>query len=119
MRAELHHRLPLDPTADEDLTERSRVKETDLGSLLTISEGNNPTLAVTTITYVSICARRWPMIISHATACNFLLNGFLFSEVGLNVIVCIALQWLLVPTRARHAQAMLELVAPQLQIGSG
>jgi hypothetical protein len=59
------------------------------------------------------------MIISHATACNFLLNGFLFSEVSLDVIVCIALQWLLVPTRARHAQAMLEFVAPQLQIGSG
>jgi hypothetical protein len=59
------------------------------------------------------------MIIRHATACNFLLNSFLFFEVGLDVIICIALQWLLVPTRARHAQAMLELVAPQLQIGSG
>ena len=59
------------------------------------------------------------MITRHATPCNFLLNSFLFFEVGLDVIICIALQWLLVPTSARHAQAMLELVAPQLQIGSG
>jgi hypothetical protein len=59
------------------------------------------------------------MIIRHAPACNFLLDSFLFFEVGLDVIICVALQWLLVPIRARHAQAMLELVAPQLQIGSG
>ena len=59
------------------------------------------------------------MIIRHATACNFLLDSFLFCEVGLDVLICVALQWLLVPTRARHAQAMLERVAPQLQIGSG
>jgi hypothetical protein len=59
------------------------------------------------------------MIIRHATACNFLLNSFLFFKVGLDVIIRVALQWLFVPTRASHAQAMLELVAPQLQIGSG
>ena len=59
------------------------------------------------------------MIIRHATARNFLLNSLLFCEVGLDIIVCIVLQLLLVPTRARHAQAMLERVAPQLQIGSG
>ena len=59
------------------------------------------------------------MIIRYATACNFLFNSFLFFEVVIDVIIYVALQWLLVPTRARHAQAMLEFVTPQLQIGSG
>ena len=59
------------------------------------------------------------MIIRHAAACNFLLNSFLFFEVVLDVVIRVALPRLLVPTRARHAQAMLEVVAPQLQIGSG
>ena len=76
-------------------------------------------LAVTMIMYVSVCHRRWPVIIRHATACNFSLDGFLFFEIVPDVIICVALQHLLVPTRARHAQAMLEFVAPQLQIGSG
>src|SRR6476646_8550810 len=48
---------------------------------------------------------------------NLLRDSFLSFGVGLDVIIGVALQWLLVPIRARHAQAMLELVAPQLQIG--
>ena len=59
------------------------------------------------------------MIIRHATACNFSLDSFLFFEIVPDVIICVALPHLLVPTRVRHAQAMLEFVAPQLQIGSG
>jgi hypothetical protein len=59
------------------------------------------------------------MIIRHVTACNFSLDGFLFFEVGLDVIIGVALPLSLVPTRARHAQAIHEFVAPQLQIGSG
>jgi hypothetical protein len=59
------------------------------------------------------------VIIRHATACNFPLDSFLFFEVSLDIIIRVALPRLLVPTRARHAQAMLEFVAPQLQIGSG
>ena len=59
------------------------------------------------------------MIIRHATACNFSLDGFLFFEVVLDVIIGVALPRLLVRTRARHAQTIIEFVAPQLQIGSG
>lgn len=59
------------------------------------------------------------MIIRHATACNFSLDGFLFREVAIDVIIGVALQRLLVPIHARHAQAIHEFVAPQLQIGSG
>jgi hypothetical protein len=43
----------------------------------------------------------------------------LLVEIFLDIIVCVALQRLFVPTGACHAQAMLEFVAPQLQIGSG
>ena len=86
---------------------------------LRISQGSNPTLAVTMIMYVSVCHRRWPVIIRHATACNFSLDGFLFCEVVLDLIIGVALPRSLVPTPARHTQAMLEVVAPQLQIGSG
>ena len=84
-----------------------------------ISKGSNPTLAVTMIMYVSVWNRRWPVIIRHATACNFSLDGFLFFEVGLDVTIGVALPRSLVPTHARHAQAIIEFVAPQLQIGSG
>ena len=76
-------------------------------------------MAVTMIMCVSVWLRRWPMIIRHVTACNFSLDGFLFFEVGLDVIIGVALPLSLVPTRARHAQAIVEFVAPQLQIGSG
>ena len=68
---------------------------------------------------VSVCHRRWPVIIRHATARNFSLDGFLFFEVVLGLIIGVILPGLFVPTHARHAQAMLEFVAPQLQIGSG
>src|SRR5262249_54097601 len=87
--------------------------------ILPISEVNNPTLAVTMIMYVSICHGRWRVISGHATTCNFSLDRFLFFEVGPNVIVGVALHRLLVPTHARHAQAIHQFVAPQLQIGSG
>ena len=50
------------------------------------------------IMYVSVCHRRWPVIIRHATACNFSLDrfpfsldGFLFFEVVLDVIIGVAL----------------------------
>jgi hypothetical protein len=59
------------------------------------------------------------VIIRHVTACNFSLDGFLFFEISLNLAVGGALQRLLVPTHALHAQAMFEVVAPELQIGSG
>jgi hypothetical protein len=59
------------------------------------------------------------VIIRHATACNFSLDGFLFFEVGPDVIISVALHRLLVRTHARHAQAIHEFVSPQLQIGSG
>jgi hypothetical protein len=85
---------------------------------LPISKRNNPTLAVTMIMYVSVCHRSWPVIIRHATACNFSLDGFLFFDVGLDFIIGVALPLSLVPTHVRHAQAILEFVAPQLQIGS-
>ena len=88
-------------------------------SLLPISKGNNPTLAVTMIMYVSVCSRRWPVIIRHATACNFALDGFLFCEIGIDIIMDVALPRLLVPIPACHAQAIIEFVAPQFQIGSG
>ena len=86
---------------------------------LRISQGSNPTLAVTMIMYVSVCHRRWQVIIRHATARNFSLDGFLFFEVVLDLIIGVALPRSLVPTPARHTQAMLEVVAPQLQIRSG
>ena len=76
-------------------------------------------LAVTMIMYVSVCHRRWPVIIRHATACNFSLDGFLFFEVVLGLIIGVALPRSLVPTHARHAQAIIEFVAPQFQVGSG
>ena len=59
------------------------------------------------------------MIIRHATTCNFSLDGFLFVEVGLDVIIGVALPRSVVSIHARHAQAIHEFVAPQLQIGSG
>jgi hypothetical protein len=59
------------------------------------------------------------VISCHATARNFSLDGFLFFEVGPDAIIGIALPRLLIPTHARHAQAIHEFVAPQLQIGSG
>jgi hypothetical protein len=40
-------------------------------------------------------------------------------EVGGDVIMGVALPRFVVPARARHAQAIHEFVAPQLQIGSG
>ena len=76
-------------------------------------------LAVTMIIYVSVCHRMWPVIIRHATACNFSLNGFLFCEVVLDVIIGVALPRSLVPPHACHAQAIIEFVTPQFQIGSG
>ena len=76
-------------------------------------------LAVTMIIYVSVCHRRWPVIIRHATARNFSLDGFLFFEVVLDVIIGVALPRPLVPTHARHAQAIVEFVTSELQIGSG
>ena len=78
-------------------------------------------LAVTMIMimYVSVCHPRWPVIIRHATACNFPLDGFLFFEVVLDVIIGVALPRSLVPTHARHAQAIHKFVASQLQIGRG
>jgi len=84
-----------------------------------ISKGSDPTLAVTMIMYVSVCHPRRPVIIRHAAACNFSLDGFLFLEVVPDIIIGVALPELLVPTHARPAQAILEFVAPQLQIGSG
>ncbi len=45
---------------------------------------------MTMIMCVSVCRRRWPVIIRHATACNFSLDGFLFFEVGLDVIIGVA-----------------------------
>ena len=69
-------------------------------------------MAVTMMIYVSVRHRRWPVIIRHATACNFLLDGFLFFEVGLDVIIGVALPRSLVPIHARHAQAIIEFVAP-------
>jgi len=87
--------------------------------VLPISKGSNPAFAVTTIMHVSVCHRRRPVIIRHATACNFSLDGFHFFKVVLDVIIGVALQRSLVPTQARHAQAIHEFVAPQLQIGSG
>lgn len=71
------------------------------------------------IVYVLVGHPRWPVIIRHATACNFSLDGFLFFEVGLDVIIGVALQRLLVPTHAGRAQAIRDFIAPQLQIGSG
>jgi hypothetical protein len=59
------------------------------------------------------------VIIRHATARNFSLDGFLFFEVGLDVIIGVALPRSVVPTHARHAQAIHEFIASQLQIGSG
>jgi hypothetical protein len=59
------------------------------------------------------------MIIRHATVFNFSLDGFLFLEVGVDVIIDIALPRSVVPTDVPHAQAIHEFVAPQLQIGSG
>ena len=103
---------------------RRRVKEAnpllcDIGFLLPISEGSNPILAVTMIICVLVCHRRWPVIIRHATTCNFPLDGFLFFEVGPDVIIGVALPRSVVQTHAPHAQAIHEFVAPQLQIGSG
>ena len=71
------------------------------------------------IMQVSVCDPRWPVIIGDVTACNFSLDGFLFFEVGGDVIMARGLPHLFVPTRAVHAQAIHEFVAPQLQIGSG
>jgi hypothetical protein len=59
------------------------------------------------------------VIIRHAAACNFSLDSLLFFEIFLDVIVRVAVPRLFVPIRARHAQTMLEFIAPQLQIGSG
>ena len=59
------------------------------------------------------------MIIGDVTTCNFPLDGFLFFEVGLDFVAGVALQRLLVPIHALRAQAMFEVVAPELQIGSG
>ena len=59
------------------------------------------------------------MIIRYATARNFLLDGCLFFEVGPDVIIGVAMQRFLVPIHPRRAQAIIEFVAPQLQIGSG
>ena len=73
---------------------------------------------MTTITYVSVRQRRWLVIIRHLAACNFSLDGLLFCEIGLDLVVGVALQWLLVPIHALHAQAMFEVVAPELKIGS-
>jgi hypothetical protein len=39
-------------------------------------------------------------------------------EIFLDVIIRAAMRDLFVPTSVRHAQAMLEFVAPQLEIGS-
>jgi hypothetical protein len=58
-------------------------------------------------------------MIRHVTACNFSLDGCLFFEVVLDLVVAVALQRLLVPTHVGRAQAILEFVSPQLQIGSG
>jgi hypothetical protein len=69
--------------------------------------------------YVWVGHRRWPVIIRHVTAFNFSLDGFLFFEVGGDVIRAVALPRLFVPTRVPHAQAIHEFVAPQLQIGRG
>jgi hypothetical protein len=81
---------------------------------------SDPTLAVTMIMYVSVSHRMWPVIIRHTTVCNFSLDGLLFFEVVLDVIIRTAPPWsLLVPIAARHAQAIHEFVTPQLQIGSG
>ena len=71
------------------------------------------------IMYVSVGHRRWPVIICHATACNFSLDGFVFFEVVLDLIMGVVLPRSLVPTHAGHAQAILEVVAPQFQIGGG
>ena len=90
-----------------------------LGSVLPISQGDHPTLAVTMIVYIWVCDRRWPVIIGDVTALNFSLDGFLFFEIGVEVIIAVALPLLLVPTHVPHAQAIHEFVAPQLQIGSG
>jgi hypothetical protein len=87
------------------------------GSLLRISQRNNPTLAVTTITCVSVCHPGGPVIIRHITACNFSLDGCLFFEVVLDLVVAVALQRLLVPTHVGRAQAILEFVSPDLQVG--
>ena len=59
------------------------------------------------------------MIIGDVTPRNFSLDGVLFFEVGLDLIVGAALQRLLVPTHVLPAQAILEFVSPDLQIGSG
>jgi hypothetical protein len=88
-------------------------------SLLQISKPNNPTLAVTMIMEILVCRGRWPVIICHATALNFSLDGFLLFEVGLDVFIAVAMPRSVVPTYARRAQAIHEFVAPQLQIGSG
>ena len=91
----------------------------DTGSLLRILQRNNPTLAVTTITCVSVCNPGWPVIIRDVTACNFSLDGCLFFEVVPDLVVAVALQRLLVPTHVCRAQAIFEFVSPDLQVGRG
>ena len=89
-----------------------------IDALLSISESNNPTLAVTMIMYEWVGHPRWPVIIGHATACNFSLDGFLFFEVRLDLIMGVTLPRSVV-IHVRHAQAIHKFIAPQLQIGSG
>ena len=84
---------------------------------------SDPTLAVTTITYVLVSHRGRPMIIRHVTACKLSFDGFLFFEVGVDVTVGAVLPRSLLPlpapARVRHAQAIHEFVTTQLQIGRG
>jgi hypothetical protein len=47
------------------------------------------------------------MIIGDVTPCNFPLDGCFFFEVSRDFVIGVALQRLLVPIHALHAQAML------------
>jgi hypothetical protein len=70
-----------------------------IDAVFTVSEINDPLLAVTTVTDVSVCHRRRPMIIGHVTARNFSLDGCLFFEVRGDVI-SVGLPLFPVPPRA-------------------
>src|SRR3954467_5693697 len=76
-------------------------------------------LAITMIIRRPIRAQRCPAITGYATAGNFSRDNWLWFEIFIDVIIRVALYGLFVPTTVRHAQAMLKLVSPQLQIGRG
>jgi hypothetical protein len=60
------------------------------------------------------------VIIGDATTRKFSLDGLLLCDVGAeSIIMRVALPLFVVPAHAGLAQAILEFVAPQLQIGSG